>query len=113
MLTTGPDVIGLSRREARETRIRFWREKVGEALASSKTQTEFCEMRGSRPGLLLVEESTESTGQGAEVGEESPGARQDGFRPGEGAGVGDGGLGALLDRDRAGGEPSRPRARGL
>ena len=45
MLKTGPDVSGMSREEAREARIRFWRERVAEAeeaVAGGQTQTEFC-----------------------------------------------------------------------
>jgi hypothetical protein len=53
MLKTGPDVTGLSRPEAREARICFWREKVTEALASGQTQTEFCGAQGISTGAYF------------------------------------------------------------
>lgn len=53
MLKTGPDVSGLSRQQAREARLRFWRETVAAALASGQTQTEYCRVQGISAGAYF------------------------------------------------------------
>lgn len=56
MLKTGPDVTGMSREEAREARIRFWRERVTEAeqaVAGGQTQAEFCRQQGLSAGAYF------------------------------------------------------------
>lgn len=53
MLKTGPDVVGLPRQEAREARLRFWRETVAAALASGQTHTDYCRAQGISPGAYF------------------------------------------------------------
>src|SRR5262245_5307257 len=56
MLKTGADVAGMSREEAREARMRFWREKVveaQEALAAGQTQNEFCRQQEISAGAYF------------------------------------------------------------
>jgi len=53
MLQTGPDVTGLTRPQAREARIRFWREKIAAARASDRTQTDYCRAEGISAGAYF------------------------------------------------------------
>lgn len=53
MLQTGPEVTGLTRQEAREARIRFWREKIAAARASGGTQTDYCRAQGISAGAYF------------------------------------------------------------
>ena len=53
MLKTGPDVTGLSRAEAREARVSYWREKVAKALASGQTQSDYCRGEGISLGAYF------------------------------------------------------------
>ena len=53
MLQTGPDVTGLTRQEAREARIRFWREKIAGARGSGGTQTDYCRVQGISAGAYF------------------------------------------------------------
>jgi hypothetical protein len=46
MLKTGPDVAGLSRAEARDARIQFWRKTFDASDRSGQTHSDFCHDQG-------------------------------------------------------------------